>query len=320
MSGAWTRWCSMPRSARSTRIGTRPAGTRASSGSSMVNVLGPIHAARAFLPGMIERRRGRIVMVGSLAGRMGGLIAGPHYVASKGGLHALVKWLARQAGPHGVLVNGIAPASVETPMMAGQPVDSSRIPLGRHGPAGGDRLADRLSLLARGKLHLWRRARRERRRLYGLIVRRSPEEPAGGSMPDFSIVGSHVYRGCAKIRPAARLSRGSVQRVPPEDVLGLAPARATIPALVTAAVALHLEAEGDLCHRERMHGERRGRIRWAMYLRNGMMHQQQARAERIPLKGNFVWSAMDKFEWTDGYGTGSGSCTSTSKCRSAPRG
>ena len=50
-----------------------------------VNVLGPIHAARAFLPGMIERGRGRIVFVGSLAGRMGGLIAGPHYVASKGG-------------------------------------------------------------------------------------------------------------------------------------------------------------------------------------------------------------------------------------------
>jgi 3-oxoacyl-[acyl-carrier protein] reductase len=96
-----------------------------------VNVLGPIHAARAFLPGMIERRHGRIVMVGSLAGRMGGLIAGPHYVASKGGLHALVKWLARQAAPHGVIVNGIAPASVETPMMSGQPVDIDRIPLGR---------------------------------------------------------------------------------------------------------------------------------------------------------------------------------------------
>jgi NAD(P)-dependent dehydrogenase (short-subunit alcohol dehydrogenase family) len=96
-----------------------------------VNVLGPIHAARTFLPGMIERRHGRIVMVGSLAGRMGGLIAGPHYVASKGGLHALVKWLARQAAPHGVIVNGIAPASVETPMMRGQPVDIDRIPLGR---------------------------------------------------------------------------------------------------------------------------------------------------------------------------------------------
>jgi 3-oxoacyl-[acyl-carrier protein] reductase len=48
-----------------------------------VNVLGPIHCARAFLPGMIERRGGRIVLVGSVAGRMGGLIAGPYYVASK---------------------------------------------------------------------------------------------------------------------------------------------------------------------------------------------------------------------------------------------
>ena len=43
-----------------------------------VNVLGPIHAARAFMPGMIARRKGAIVLVGSLAGRMGGLIAGPH--------------------------------------------------------------------------------------------------------------------------------------------------------------------------------------------------------------------------------------------------
>jgi beta-glucosidase len=40
-----------------------------------------------------------------------------------------------------------------------------------------------------------------------------------------------------------------------------------------------------------------------MYLRNGMMHQQRASAEGIPLTGNFVWSAMDNFEWTDGYGT-----------------
>src|SRR5205823_5970107 len=100
-----------------------------------VNVLGPIHAVRAFLPGMIERRHGRIVFVGSLAGRMGGLIAGPHYVASKGGIHALVKWLARQAAPHNVLVNGVAPASVETPMMRERPVDLARIPLGRKADA-----------------------------------------------------------------------------------------------------------------------------------------------------------------------------------------
>ena len=100
-----------------------------------VNVLGPIHAVRAFLPNMIERGRGRIVLVGSLAGRAGGLIAGPHYVASKGGVHALVKWLARQVAPQNVLVNGIAPASVETPMMRDRQVDLARIPLGRKAQA-----------------------------------------------------------------------------------------------------------------------------------------------------------------------------------------
>lgn len=100
-----------------------------------VNVLGPIHALRAFLPAMIDRRRGHVVFVGSLAGRSGGLIAGPHYVASKGAVHALVKWLARQVAPQNVIVNGVAPASIETPMMRGRPVDVDRIPLGRLGKA-----------------------------------------------------------------------------------------------------------------------------------------------------------------------------------------
>lgn len=40
-----------------------------------------------------------------------------------------------------------------------------------------------------------------------------------------------------------------------------------------------------------------------MYLRNGMMHQQRATAEGIPLKGSFYWSTMDNLEWTDGFGT-----------------
>jgi 3-oxoacyl-[acyl-carrier protein] reductase len=98
-----------------------------------VNVLGPIHALRAFLPAMVDRRRGHVVFVGSLAGRSGGLIAGPHYVASKGAVHALVKWLARQVAPQNVIVNGVAPASIETPMMHNRPVDLDRIPLGRMG-------------------------------------------------------------------------------------------------------------------------------------------------------------------------------------------
>lgn len=40
-----------------------------------------------------------------------------------------------------------------------------------------------------------------------------------------------------------------------------------------------------------------------MYLRNVMTQLQRATAEGVPVKGNFVWSAFDNLEWTDGYGT-----------------
>ena len=42
-----------------------------------------------------------------------------------------MKWLAQRGARDGILVNGVAPASVVTPMMAGRPVDTGRIPLGR---------------------------------------------------------------------------------------------------------------------------------------------------------------------------------------------
>jgi NAD(P)-dependent dehydrogenase (short-subunit alcohol dehydrogenase family) len=96
-----------------------------------VNLKAPTQMARSVMPGMAARGWGRIVLVGSVAGRLGGLIAGPHYVASKGGLHALVKWLAQRGGPQNVLVNGVAPASTDTAMIAGKPVDLTRIPLRR---------------------------------------------------------------------------------------------------------------------------------------------------------------------------------------------
>lgn len=96
-----------------------------------VNLLGVMHFARACLPGMIERRRGRIVIVSSVAGRMGGLRASPHYVASKGGLNAFVKWLAQRGAPHDVLVNGVAPGATESGMTQGESFDLDRLPLGR---------------------------------------------------------------------------------------------------------------------------------------------------------------------------------------------
>jgi NAD(P)-dependent dehydrogenase (short-subunit alcohol dehydrogenase family) len=60
-----------------------------------VNLHGPIHFARAYLPAMSRRGHGRMVLIGSVAGRMGGLVASAHYVASKGGLHALVAGAGR---------------------------------------------------------------------------------------------------------------------------------------------------------------------------------------------------------------------------------
>lgn len=98
-----------------------------------VNLLGPINVARVWLPRMVAQGGGKLVLVGSIAGRMGGTspIVQPHYVASKGGVHALIYWLAQRYAPKGVRINGVAPGPVETEMTATTPYDTAKFPLGR---------------------------------------------------------------------------------------------------------------------------------------------------------------------------------------------
>lgn len=96
-----------------------------------VNVRGPINLVRAFMPGMIERRYGRIVLCGSLAGWAGGLMSSPHYVAAKGGVHALVRWFAQRSTAHQVCVNAVAPGPVRTGMTSDADYDLEAFPLGR---------------------------------------------------------------------------------------------------------------------------------------------------------------------------------------------
>lgn len=96
-----------------------------------INAIGVIHLIRPVMDRMMAQGRGRIVLVSSVAGRMGGLRASPHYVMAKGGVNALVKWLAQRGAPKGVAVNAVAPGATRTGMVHGQEFDARRIPVGR---------------------------------------------------------------------------------------------------------------------------------------------------------------------------------------------
>jgi NAD(P)-dependent dehydrogenase (short-subunit alcohol dehydrogenase family) len=60
-------------------------------------------------------------------------MAGPHYCASKGGIHAFIKWAAKNGIEIGIYVNGIAPGPIATPMIENEPYKDEMVPLGRLG-------------------------------------------------------------------------------------------------------------------------------------------------------------------------------------------
>ncbi|GAA4550988.1 SDR family NAD(P)-dependent oxidoreductase [Pseudonocardia xishanensis] len=97
-----------------------------------VNVKGTLWMLQAGLP-HLRRTAGRVVCLGSVAGRNGGVASGPHYGASKGGVHSIVRWASKAEAQHGVLVNGIAPGAVETPMIEGRGYSPEGMPLKRFG-------------------------------------------------------------------------------------------------------------------------------------------------------------------------------------------
>jgi 3-oxoacyl-[acyl-carrier protein] reductase len=106
-----------------------------------VNARAPFLLARRVLPGMRERRFGRILFTSSVAGLTGGVV-GPDYAASKAALHGLTHYLAARVAADGVTVNALAPALIEnTGMLPGDPGDLAKlIPVGRLGTP--DEVAD----------------------------------------------------------------------------------------------------------------------------------------------------------------------------------
>jgi 2-dehydro-3-deoxy-L-rhamnonate dehydrogenase (NAD+) len=102
-----------------------------------VNVFGTVNMMAALIPGMVSRGWGRIVNVGSVAGLEGN----PNqsiYSSSKAAVIGLTKSAGKELARTGVLVNAIAPAVFETPIIKQGPAEqlealSKKIPMGRIG-------------------------------------------------------------------------------------------------------------------------------------------------------------------------------------------
>jgi NAD(P)-dependent dehydrogenase (short-subunit alcohol dehydrogenase family) len=103
-----------------------------------VNLKAMVFMTQAVLPWMARQGRGAIVNVSSLAARIGGIVTGLDYTASKAGVVGVTRALARQCGPQGIRVNAVAPGPIATEMTRHWSEETresftSRIPLGRLG-------------------------------------------------------------------------------------------------------------------------------------------------------------------------------------------
>jgi 3-oxoacyl-[acyl-carrier protein] reductase len=81
-----------------------------------VNLGGTWNCIREVLPFMLEKRSGRIITISSEIG-IAGFPQYAAYAASKGGVIALTKALAKEYAPYGILVNSVAPGPVETDLL-----------------------------------------------------------------------------------------------------------------------------------------------------------------------------------------------------------
>lgn len=140
---------------------TEFAGTLQSSSAAFlrvydINVGGALRLVQAFAPDMQRAGKGVFTFVSSINARMGapGLAA---YAASKGGLETFLKTFALEIAESGIRANGVAPASVDTPMLrasfdrapdpvAARAANVRRHPLGRLGTA--DDVADLILFLS----------------------------------------------------------------------------------------------------------------------------------------------------------------------------
>jgi len=110
-----------------------------------VNITACVWTARAVIPHMRKAGYGRIVNMGSKAGRFGSLFAGAPYSASKGAMQAFTLQLAQEFGPDGITCNSICPGAIIT-----ERVD--RFLNERHTPEERQRIVDSIPVRRQGRV------------------------------------------------------------------------------------------------------------------------------------------------------------------------
>ena len=103
-----------------------------------VNLRGVFFGCRIAARHMLQRHRGRIINLSSLAGQQASSVTGAHYAASKAGLFALTRAFALELAPHGITVNTLSPAAIHGPSLdeldaASRDRFLATLPVGRFG-------------------------------------------------------------------------------------------------------------------------------------------------------------------------------------------
>jgi 3-oxoacyl-[acyl-carrier protein] reductase len=111
-----------------------------------INLTSAFLITQGVVGGMRARGWGRVIFLSSVAAQVGGVV-GPHYAASKAGLHGLMHFYAAHLAKEGITANAIAPALIETEMVTSNPnAKPGMIPVGRFGAV--DEVASVVLLLA----------------------------------------------------------------------------------------------------------------------------------------------------------------------------
>lgn len=110
-----------------------------------INLKSVFLVTQAVLPGMRQRRWGRIINISSGAAKTGGIV-GIHYTAAKAGIEGLTRAYASRLVKEGITVNAVAPSLIATDMISDTESRRKVIPLGRLGRP--EEIADAVIFLA----------------------------------------------------------------------------------------------------------------------------------------------------------------------------